>query len=62
MTRLQVLHQAVRTAIAKGCDRKAISVPRWAETYCVTQKTVRDAWESELSKLPPNASQIVEGK
>ena len=63
MTRLQVLHRAVRAAIANKCDRKAIIVPKWAETYCVSQKAVRDAWEAELTKLEPNISDIpAEGK
>jgi hypothetical protein len=62
MTRQQVLRKAVRTAIAAKCDRKTISVPHWAETYSVTQKAVREAWEMELTKLAPNSVTGVDGK
>jgi hypothetical protein len=62
MTRLQVLQGAVRCAIAHKTDRKSISVPKWAETYGVTQKLVRDTWEAELTKIEPNTREVGEGK
>lgn len=62
MTRAQVLLRAVRTAIANGCDRKLINVPAWASSYGVTQKQIRDTWEAEMTKLPPNSVEGSDGK
>jgi hypothetical protein len=58
MTRLQILTRAVRTAIAHGCQRSAICVPAWANSYRVSAKQVREVWEAELTKLPPNSNEV----
>jgi hypothetical protein len=60
MTRAEILRRAVQTAIARGCQRKTISVPAWAQTYGVTQKQVRETWEFELTK--ETNSNVSEGK
>lgn len=62
MTRAEVLLRAVRTAIRKGCDRKTISVPHWSKTYRVPQSQVRETWEAEMTKLPPNSIEGGDGK
>ena len=62
MKRADWLLAAVKTAIAKGTPRSTICVPAWAATYGVTQKAVREAWESALTNIPPNSDYAGEGK
>jgi hypothetical protein len=61
MSKLQILRNAVQTAIKNGCPRSAISVPAWALSYSVSQKHVREVWEAELTKAT-NSNQMAEGK
>ena len=61
MSKLQILRNAVQTAIKNGCPRSAISVPAWSATYSLSMKTIREVWEAELTKAT-NSNQMAEGK
>jgi hypothetical protein len=61
MTRLQVLDNAVRTALRNGTLRSEISVPEWSRTYKLPQATIRRAWEDALTNIT-NSAAIGEGK
>ena len=56
---------AMRTFIANGCDRSAMSVPAWATTYGVEPDQIRAAWEAamtEHSRKPQNVYGEGDGK